>query len=58
MAEAYNKSRASPMETAILPKDVSLLPKSAKCAGRNAVISLKNPAAIATNHVKHLAITV
>jgi hypothetical protein len=58
MVQAYNKSRSSPKETGILPKDVSLLPKSAKCAGRKAVICLKTPAAIATNHVKHLAITV
>jgi hypothetical protein len=58
MAEAYNISRPLPMETAILPKDVSLLPKSAKRAGWNAVISLKNTATIGTKHVKHLAITV
>jgi hypothetical protein len=58
MAEAYTKSRLLPMGTAILPKDVSLLPKSAKCEGRNAVISLKSTPSTGTNHVKHLAITV
>jgi hypothetical protein len=43
MPEAYNKSRPSPMEQFTLPKDVSYLPKSAKSAGRNAVISCKIP---------------
>jgi hypothetical protein len=46
------------MKTAYITKDVSLLPIFAKCAGRKAVISMKTPPAIATNHVKYLAITV
>jgi hypothetical protein len=46
------------METIHFTKDVSLLPKSAKCAGWKAVISPENPAAIPTNHVKYLPITV
>jgi hypothetical protein len=43
MPQAYNKRRPSPKETATLPKDVSYLPKSAKSAGRNALISPKIP---------------
>jgi hypothetical protein len=58
MAEAYSISRQWPMGTAHIPKDVSLLPKSAKRAGCNTMIPLKLAAVAATNHVKHLAITV
>jgi hypothetical protein len=43
MTGAYNKNLLRPMETIHITKDVSLLPKSAKCAGRNAVFALKTP---------------
>jgi hypothetical protein len=58
MPKLTTKAAGLQWEPPRLPKDVSLLPKSAKCAGRNAEIVPKSPATTATRHVKYLAITV
>jgi hypothetical protein len=58
MAEAYNQSCVSPMRTAHITKRCFSFAKICEMRGLDCLISLKNPAAVATNHVKHLAITV
>jgi hypothetical protein len=58
MPQAYNKIRPPPMETAHITKRCFLFAKICKTRRMERCISPENPAAIATNHVKYLTITV
>jgi hypothetical protein len=58
MAEAYNQSCVPPMGTAHITKRCSSFAKICEMRGPERPDFHKTPAATATNHVKHLAITV